>query len=429
MNPLTLVGAGLTTAGALSFITFYVIEALGLLDNPYAGLIGYVLFPALFVVGLLLIPMGAWREARRRRHGLEPWRWPVLNFGSSVTRRVTAVVAVLTLVNLAIVAVAGFGAAHYMESNEFCGQVCHEPMQPEFTAHQVGAHANVGCVSCHVGPGAQGSVKAKLAGTRQLWQVMANSFPRPIRSDGRVPVANETCATCHRPGFSARDTTRVIREYADDEANTETITTLDLATRKIHDAHIRPGVEVDYAAPAPGADVMPYVRISRDGGAATEFFAPGVTSSPANVRRMDCIDCHSRPAHTFADTAERAVDNAIAAGQISRAIPFVRREVVAAIKAEYPAENIAMAGISKRLADFYASRASVAAGDLARTVAEAQRLYRTNVFPGMKIAWGTYPVQNSHINSPGCFRCHTGDHTSGAGRVINQDCESCHIIR
>ena len=36
------------------------------------------------------------------------------------------------------------------------------------------------------------------------------------------------------------------------------------------------------------------------------------------TRRMDCIDCHNRPAHTMAATPERAVNEAIAQGRIPR---------------------------------------------------------------------------------------------------------------
>jgi hypothetical protein len=85
-----------------------------------------------------------------------------------------------------------------MESTEFCGQVCHEPMKPQFTAHQVGAHASVKCVLCHVSPGASGAVKAKLAGTRQLYQVALGAIPRPHPCRRPVPAAADTCAGCHR---------------------------------------------------------------------------------------------------------------------------------------------------------------------------------------------------------------------------------------
>ena len=115
-------------------------------------------------------------------------------------------------------------------------------------------------------------MRAKLAGTRQLFQVAAGNFPRPIRAEGRVPAAADTCVTCHRPGFAPRDTAKVIREYADDEANTETVTTLDMLTARIHSAHARPGARVEYAVSASDPKVVTYVRTSEANGPATEYF-------------------------------------------------------------------------------------------------------------------------------------------------------------
>src|SRR5262245_25860287 len=134
-NPLSIAGAWLATIGALAFLTYLVVDWLGLFGSPYAGLIGYVLTPAIFIVGLLLIPIGMWREGRRRRAGRAPWAWPVVDLGKTRTRQVVGAIGVLTIVNLAIVSVAGLGVVHYTESTAFCGQVCHEPMKPEFTAH------------------------------------------------------------------------------------------------------------------------------------------------------------------------------------------------------------------------------------------------------------------------------------------------------
>jgi hypothetical protein len=425
-NPITLAGVALTTAAAIAFLTYVVLEQLGLVENPYAGLFGYFLLPGVFVLGLLLIPVGMWREARRRRAGRGPWRWPLVDFDRRPTRRIAAAIAVLTLVNLGIVAIAGVGATHYMETTEFCGQVCHEPMQPQFAAHQVGAHASVNCASCHVRPGAAGALQAKLNGTRQLYEIARGSFPRPIRAEGRVPGASDTCMSCHRPWFAPRDSTKVIREYAEDEPNTETVTTLDVFGSKIH-WHARPDVQIDYAVSPADPAVVTYVRAVQ---AATEYLGPGVTAAPASgLRRMDCLDCHSRPAHAFSATAERAVDQAIASGQISRALPFVRREAVAALRAEYDSEAVALAEIERRLKAFYAARGPALAPDVSRAVDATQRLYRTNVFPRMKVTWGTYLPQNSHVDAPGCFRCHDDEHKATSGKIISQDCELCHKVR
>jgi hypothetical protein len=428
-NPVTLAGVFVTTVSALAFITFYVVQELGYLNSPYAGLFGFLLVPALFALGLLLIPFGMWREGRRRLRGGIPWRWPLIDLGSGTTRRVLAAVATLTLVNLAIVAIAGFGATHHMESTGFCGQTCHEPMKPQFIAHQVGAHASVGCVACHVGPGAAGTIKAKLNGTRQLYEVAFHNFPRPIRADGRVPPAAGTCLSCHQPGFTPRDTTRVIREYADDEANTETVTTLDMFTARAH-WHARPDVKVEYMSSATDPSVVTYVKASVGGAAPTEYLTPGVPSMPPGpLRQMDCTDCHSRPAHTFSATAERAVDRAIGAGEISRTLPFVRKEIVAALKGDYATEPAALQAISQRLTQFYASRDSTLAPEVSRAVAAAQRLYRNNVFPEMKVTWGTYVPQLGHVDAPGCFRCHDDERKSVTGKMVSQDCELCHKTR
>lgn len=428
-NPITLAGVFLTTVSAFAFITFYIVEDLGYLASPYAGLFGFVLVPVLFAFGLLLIPLGMWREGRRRSRGRAPWQWPLVDLGSSTTRRVVAAVATLTLVNLAIVAIAGFGATHYMESTEFCGQVCHEPMKPQFVSHQVGAHASVGCVSCHVGPGASGAIQAKLNGTRQLYMVARRDIPRPIHAGGRVPSAAGTCLNCHQAGFTPRDTTRVIRDYADDESNTETVTTLDMFTARAH-WHARPDVRVEYISSAADPAVVTYVKASVAGGAPTEYFGPDVKNMPSGtLRPMDCTDCHSRPAHAFSATAERAVDRAIGAGEISRTLPFVRQEIVAALKAEYATEAAALPAIAQRLTQFYASRDPALAPEVARAAAAAQRLYRTNVFPEMKVTWGTYVPQLGHVDAPGCFRCHDSERKSVTGKVISQDCELCHKVR
>jgi hypothetical protein len=61
-------------------------------------------------------------------------------------------------------------------------------------------------------------------------------------------------------------------------------------------------------------------------------------------------------------------------------------------------------------------------------VTATQDLWSTNVFPSMKVTWGTYPSHIGHIDSPGCARCHDDSHKSADGKVISQDCELCHTL-
>jgi nitrate/TMAO reductase-like tetraheme cytochrome c subunit len=393
-------------------------------------LLGYLLVPAVLAVGLLLIPIGMWREARRRRHGRAAWAWPTIDLGASRTRVVLGVVALLTLVNLGIIGVAGEGVIRYTESNEFCGQVCHTPMRPESTAHAFSAHARVDCVSCHVSSGASGFLKAKLNGTRQLALVLSGRFARPIPEPlSRIPVAADTCWHCHTPGRPDRETMRNLTTFGDDEKNTEGVTSLTLHLGVVH-WHARPETHVEYVATDDKRQTIPYIRVTGQDGKVTEYLAEGTASRPSGeLRRMDCITCHNRPAHTFSATADRAVDGLLASHAVSLELPFVRREIVAALKTEYGNEGAADAGIAKHLTEFYRSVDARLASEVPRAVTGAQQLYRRNVFPDMKVTWGTYTTNLGHVDAPGCFRCHDDNHKTKDGKAIRQDCELCHKIQ
>jgi hypothetical protein len=174
---------------------------------------------------------------------------------------------------------------------------------------------------------------------------------------------------------------------------------------------------------------IPYVKLTMGDGTVREFRKPGVTDemlAKGTRRTMDCTDCHNRPSHSFAASAERAANEALALGQVPRSLPFARRELVKALKTE------ALAAIETSLRGFY-SGAEVttkpAAPEVDRAVTVAKALYSTNVFPQMKITWGSYRNELGHIDSPGCFRCHDEEKATPDGRKISQDCESCHRMR
>ena len=228
-NPISLAGAAIATAMAVFFLVLLALEAGGLLRNPYLGLLLFVAVPAVFLLGLLLIPLGIWRRRRLLNLGRLPEDWPVIDLRLPRTRTVVFAVTVLTTVNVIIFSLAAYGAVHHMESAAFCGTTCHATMEPEYTAYQVGAHAKVACVSCHVGPGTEALVGAKLAGTRQLWHLLTGNVPTPVAAPVRsMRPARDTCANCHWPEKMHGDTLRQIREYADDEKTSETVTTLQL---------------------------------------------------------------------------------------------------------------------------------------------------------------------------------------------------------
>ena len=55
-----------------------------------------------------------------------------------------------------------------------------------------------------------------------------------------------------------------------------------------------------------------------------------------------------------------------------------------------------------------------------------QNVYRHNVFPTMKVTFGSYPDNRGHTTSTGCFRCHDDTKAAKDGSKISGDCEYCH---
>jgi hypothetical protein len=319
-------------------------------------------------------------------------------------------------------------------------------MKPEFTAYQDSAHSRVACVQCHIGAGASWFAKSKVSGTRQVLAVSFHSYSRPIPSPvENLRPARDTCETCHWPEKFHGDKVRRVTEYADDEKNTETVTTLNVhvgggserlgIAQGIH-WHMNVANEVEYIATDGKREVIPWVRVKDRFGNVREYTAEGTRPedlAKGERRRMDCMDCHNRPAHPMAATPERAVNELMARGDIPATLPFVHREVVKALKAAYPSADAAEQGISRTVRDFYRSqRADLYMSrrqDVEKAVQSAVGIYRRNVFPEMNVQFGTYANNIGHMDFPGCFRCHDDNHKSKEGKKIGQDCDTCHAIQ
>ena len=440
-HPVSLAGVAVTTVSTVAFLAMVAAALLGLFNHPYAGLVVFVVLPAGIVFGLLLIPLGLWLQRRAlRRDPLTSTEWPVIDLGQSRVRATLLGVVALTAVNAIVMLLAGYGALHWMESPAFCGLVCHTPMRPQHTAWQNTAHAEISCVQCHVGEGARSLVRSKLAGARQLVHVVTNSYPRPIPASlAHMRPALETCGTCHAPALSHGERSRTIREYADDEAVTETATVLKLhvggpgdpttSGRAIH-WHADPAVRIEYLATDPDRETIPFVRVTNAKGEVKEYVVEGSappSTAAGSLRVMDCIDCHNGAAHRISPTAEQAVDRVIAAGRISRKLPYIRREAVRLLKSNDTDEGAALASIESGLRAFYgASKANVDGQAVTAAISEVQGLYRRNVFPSMKVTWGVYRDNIGHTTSTGCFRCHDGSHVARDGSAISADCAYCH---
>ena len=204
-------------------------------------------------------------------------------------------------------------------------------------------------------------------------------------------------------------------------------------TGGIHGAHMGPGVHIRYAAADKKRQTIPWVEYSNGGTTRRKPTSP-TARRPTAVRalptfEMQCVDCHNRAAHSFA-LPEHAVDHAMAAGQISATLPFVKKTAVELLKATYSSDDDAAQKIPAGLNSFYQQKYADIFAKRANDVQAAGQallaIYRSNVFPDLKVTWGTYPNNLGHIDDPGCFRCHDGSHSTADKKTITQDCNTCH---
>ncbi len=451
-NPISLAGGAITSAAGVTIIGYWVVEILGRREsNPYLGIIFFLLLPAVFIAGLLLIPVGVFiRRKKLKKAGRIPAVFPKIDFNDRIFRHGIDIVLVATIVNLLVVSIATYRGAAYMDSPQFCGQSCHV-MHPEYTAYKVSAHSHVACVDCHIGAGAASYVRAKVNGTRQLVEVTFHplahldpkiipDYPTPIPSPViNLRPASEICEDCHTPARFAGDKLLIKTSFADDAANseTQTVVVLHLGGRDalshlsgIHGMHLS---HIEYIATDADRSTIPWVQKQNPDGSETVFSASALKGAvPKGERRvMDCIDCHNRPAHSFV-TAEDALNRAMVEGAISPDLPWVHKQGLTLLQAAYATGAEAQTQIPIRLVAFYRDQHPEVLATKAALVQSAGNelatLYSENVFPAMKVTWGTHPDNIGHTSYPGCFRCHDGDHAAKNGNSITQDCTVCHNV-
>jgi len=447
MNPMTVTGAVLTTSAAITLLVFWIfLIARGGAIHPYYAILFFFILPAVFALGLILMPLGAiLRRRKLTSEGGMPAEIPPVNLRSPMLRRALILVVLLSFVNFAIMGTASYKAIEYMDSAQFCGQTCHTPMQPEYSAYVNSPHSRVACVECHIGPGAPWFVKSKISGLRQLYAVAFKTYRRPIPSPVHdLRPARDTCEHCHWPQRFTGGRLLVHTKYADDETNTPATNVLVLnigghgseGRVGIHGRHFDDVERIEYAHSDERRQVIPLVTYIDDAGKKVDYVSTDSKATPAELaamprRKMDCMDCHNRPTHAF-QMPERALDEAISAGRISAKLPFIKREGLAALKTEYPDRETAAQKIPAGLAEFYKTKyPAVYQTDRANVETAGEQvkaIYMRNVFPEMKVTWGTHPNNIGHEDFLGCFRCHDGKHKSADGKIINDDCSACHQV-
>jgi hypothetical protein len=446
-NAITLTGAVVTTSTALTTIAFWFYEVfLPGPPHPYIGLLIFLILPGIFVLGLLLIPLGIWLRRRSlTASGTLPTVFPAIDLSLPVVRHTLEYVGAATMLNLLIIGTASYRGVQYMDSTEFCGQTCHTVMNPEFTAYQNSPHSRVDCVACHIGPGASWFVRSKLSGLRQVVAVTFHTYSRPIPSPVKyLRPARETCEQCHWPQRFTGDKFLVNTSYKDDEKNTpqKDVLLVKVGGRTwqgsvgIHGRHLADNARIQYISTDVERQTIAAVYFTDDQGKTTEFISTDTKPTKEQLekgerRTMDCVDCHNRPTHAF-DLPENAVDKQMSLGRISPELPYIRKKAVEVLKVNYSARDVAQQRIKEELNNFYRANYPDIYQKRRTLVEQAGQevanIYLRNVFPDMRLTWGTHPNNLGHNDSPGCFRCHDGSHTSKDGQTITNDCSACHEV-
>jgi hypothetical protein len=445
-NPLSLIGVVLVTMAGGLWLFLLPTLLRGEAQNPYLGILSFLLLPGAFFIGLILIPVGILiHRAGLRRRGLPMTEFPPLTFQSHELRRLAAFVIAATAANIIIAAQWGYSAVNYVDSDQFCGKTCHTVMSPEYTAYQDAPHSHVGCAECHIGSGASWFVKAKISGVRQVFAVALNDYARPIHSPvTNLRPARETCEQCHWPQRFIGDLLSVRTSYGSDEQNQAAYTVLRFKVGGvtwrggvgIHGAHLDPKAKIVYTSTDDKRQVIPQVTYTAPDGKVTVYNASDQKVTPEQLARgenrtMDCMDCHNRPAHTF-QLPQKAVDLAISSGRINPALPFIKKQAIEVLKHDYADRDAAVREIATSLNSFYQTKYPQVhdsrGADLENAVGAVKAIYLQNIFPEMKVTWGTYVNNLGHTDSPGCFRCHDGNHMSSDGKAIPNDCSTCHDL-
>jgi nitrate/TMAO reductase-like tetraheme cytochrome c subunit len=448
-NWLTIIGSIIAGINLALIILLFIISTIFNKGNTNLGLFIYIILPGFMIFGLLMIPIGMIRERSRikRSEIKEESRYPKIDLNDPRHRNAFVIFTITTIIVLFLSTLGSFQAFHITESVEFCGKLCHQVMEPEYTAYQNSPHANVSCVECHVGSGASWYVKSKLSGLHQVWAVMTNTYPRPIETPLHdLRPARETCEKCHWPQKFYARTLWTKKYFLADSLNTAWNIMLEMKTGPEYSEmgfkegihwHINPDVSIEYISDNDKRENITYVKYTNKSTGAVRIFRDDSNPisdsliSVSSPRTMDCIDCHNRPSHKY-NSPPVYFDKAMISGAISKNIPFFKKVAMGILKDTYSSKDTALLTLRDSISSFYktdyADFYSRNKNMIDSSVMAVEKQFSQNTFPKMKVTYDHYPDHIGHLESDGCFRCHNDKFKAADGTTISRDCNLCHSI-
>jgi hypothetical protein len=206
--------------------------------------------------------------------------------------------------------------------------------------------------------------------------------------------------------------------------------------------------QVTFTSDDPRSQTIDSVEVTNADGSKTDYISAAKVGVSANsktdltaltaterVRTMDCLDCHNRAGHGQ-PTPAQAVDIDLSSGAISPALPYIKKNAVALLDADYASiddANKAIEGLKQTYETGYPAIAQKYSKEIDAAITDIEGIYAQLATPEMKVQAATYPNNLGHQAGPGCFRCHDGAHFKIVnGQVTNEtipsSCATCHTF-
>ena len=445
-NTVTFVGIILALLSLGLIIFLYILESTSSQPKPYAGIVIFIGLPVFLIAGLILIAVGIWRAKKKKRKGTYGEKeLPRIDLNDQKQRRSFIIFVVGSVLLLFLTAFGSYKAYEYTDSVEFCGKLCHNVMNPEYTAYLNSPHARVACVQCHIGPGAGWFVKYKISGAYQVYSALFNKYPRPIPTPIKnLRPAQAVCEQCHWPeNFFARKEVK-FDYYLQDENNTHSEITMllkvgggnnTLAMQTGIHWHMNINNTITYLQADSTRQVINWVKaVNRTTGKVTIYrkgkvqFDEKKMKEKGYLRTMDCIDCHNQPTHIYHQSS-KITDSYMSMNRIDTTLPYIKSEAVEVLDKHYTNKQSALDSIKLLIKNFYSNKYPDAdSSAVNKSIRNVQEIYKNNYFPTMNVSWKVYPNNIGHMYYSGCFRCHDGEHVDDKGNAIPKDCNTCHLI-
>lgn len=448
-NWMSVFGGSFIAIGGAAMAFFFVRS---LFDGDQSGYAGLLLLPPFLIaaVGVLLLVAGWVREVGRQRRGVHSSFFTRYTFDPWEMVRSTGIAVMLGGLALGTLLVLSAGAGslavmEYSESNAFCGETCHAVMSPEYTAYADGAHSRVQCTQCHVAPGAEGFLAAKIGGLRQLWGVTFGEVTRPIPTPIQGSISRERCRSCHSSdlnvGYRAVTHDYYLNGAEDEAIQLAMVVKVGGGSRGLLSGggihyHMQVAEKVEFIARDPQRQEIAWVRVTDQDGKVREYSSEEYPLSEEEkeslaVHQMECIDCHSRAAHAFRSPVV-SVNEALRSGKFPSDVPNLKEASVRALDGDYASTAEAMEGIAAAIDAYYEEEdpdvLEDQAEDLDRAKVMLRSVYKRTIFPEMKADWRAHPDNIGHFESPGCFRCHNDEMLGQDDEPLFSDCYRCHAV-